>query len=1565
MEDIERTQSLVLRELGAREDIQCTFSLVKAYNETTDEKERLALSTWLETYLTVVSDSAPERFPLEHLKEFAYIGKLSCRDAGHATDIVNRVFLYFRKCVKSGESCSVNVILALEHFLWVVDDRVLEREVDNLSTLVHDLLKKMDPKKHLFNRSTCVSQTAYLLTLERTLIALYGIKEAKLEESTVKFFKQTIKQRLNSIISNQKYFPIAYHAELIKQNIKMLYEKNTSSFLTEVGKTAFLFLHGGLYASQGSGEIAKLKCDLNSIIDGIKEKGQTISQWRCSYVPDLYKISLAAAEALANDDLSIFITCFEDLGSWDKKWKTPMKTLMAKYALIMHLCFFFGENASETTQEQAMDFLKSLSLEERNLRWRAEPILYEGLLDVIMSIAVKCSHHDATCFDIFNQMKLNANEEQRTAIKDFLSDQDFEEKVHNRQVPHIKETSHSLFHIVRDCLGIHQTFSIREKNQKLLINNYKDDNFVKVPLLGSQNGKHVKDFDFNLVVYEQTLIKNETGGLFDQGPYNQVSNNMQRTMRVRKPISMEEIFENRRKNPDGPLEDIQIVLVIGSPGTGKCSSLHDWFYHEVLNLGKTSLSKRLCYDWENGKWGTMFTHVYLLQVRQLGKDIWGSQDDLVEAIINACYNKDCRYGCLEAIRDEVQDCLQKKTTLLILDGLDEGNEEAWKLVDLSLKQPCSLLLLSRPHNVQMLREKVDIEIECLGFNDEHLNRFIARELQANDAKELLQFLRQSSSIWDAARVPINAQIICNMWTSSSKEELKTMKVMNVAWLYKQMANYVWERYTKKDNAKERDRELVFTSLELIAFESLKARKVEIPENLVVEHSKSTSFDILRDAGFLLFMQEGEVFQFAHLTFHEYFAGCHLAKMLDFGKDRDKRKAKRFISEHKYRETSRVTLAFMTGIFCQDNDVEENLECFKTLIDILDDEPVEPIGTQHTLLKMRTLDIFLTCCSNTDELRSTNNRINEIVVAAERILKDWVETDWSFGFYAGMSTIHRRLWEHMIDDLTNLPNLLREYPSLLEIIINNKNIRCFSYHNYFKEVVRVAKLNPQAVGKMAPSIFDELDDELVWRAKEAWSAWIQLCSWIGEECASEALPHLIDAYTKEGHEKSAWLVNPALNLLDVFPDNEDIKRIIQEASEHSDANIRVGALNALGSHRFRSGSSDAKFAWSLQKRAMEDSDVEVKREAFGWLYCTIDNVPDAIDEFIALASKAINDPDVCGSGTNSVRYLLKAAPHREKELLPLLKPLCLHKNDHIRGNALNVVWDIHHESLVSNEKLLSFVSSVCQDGPSDIQYELLPLVSILEAECETTSTSHLVETIVNESNEADEATKRRALECDEAGEILSTNMICQIQSRFSDIQAPVQKEILRQIGKRKLLAPEAIDAIAEMALTTIIEGNDKDQSKFYIDHGDIAFDLLKNIAKESLLSAKVLNVLAARGYKYVLARWKPRNASRTLESRTLEDYRSCLESAICIRKQPLSHLLKYYFESKDDQIVPAIAEKLLMIPVSFTNAPQSRIRVTIVDAGNLVEQLVLLEDYQHLVSLCKEYLKTWLKYKHVS
>eukprot|EP00210_Caulerpa_lentillifera_P002893 g2763.t1 len=1291
-------------------------------------------------------------------------------------------------------------------------------------------------------------------------------------------------------------------------------------------------------------EVTKLEVDLEAVLDRIKEKGQAVSEWRFQGISDVYEISLAVSEALAKDDFSIFSNCFESLGSWRKKWETPEKNLMVKYALLMHLCIFFHEKLSQTIQEQARVLLRSIALDEEHSRWRSDHVLCGSLLEVIATIAVRCNCHEAMCFNIFNQMLFCAHEVQSKAIEDFLCNETFEDKVRNQQTQRNEETYVPLFDIVKARAGIHQTHSIYKRNQELLKENYKDDTFAKVPLImGLHQEKHVKDFDFNLVVYEKVLIQNQNRGPIDQNEYNQVHDNVKRTTLIRKPITIRNIFEQQDEIFGGPLDKNRIVLVIGNPGTGK-----------------TSLSKRLCYDWANGKWGSMFMHVYLLRIRQLSRISQGPHMDLIHAIVNLYYNPDHQHGYIEAIYAEVRDCLRDKTTLLILDGLDEGDQAAWKFVHLSLEQPCSLLLLSRPHNVQRIRDKADIEIECLEFSDEHLKNFISKELPQEDVEEFSQFLNQSSSIWEVARVPINVQIICNMWTSSAKEELKTINIMNLGWLYDQMVNYVWMRYIKKEdiNVNSGERDLVLSSL----------------ENLVNEHSNTDSHDILRDTGFLLFVQEGQVFQFAHLTFHEYFASRHLAKLLDSNNDREKRKARRFICENKYRDTSRVVFAFMIDIYCRDDDVEESLECFKKIINILDNDPIEPIGWQNTFLKMRTLDTFLTCCPNTDELR---------------VVKDWVQIQWGdFLFQNGMYVTHRHFWDRIIDDLGNMPNLHREYKCFLEMILNIKDIEGFYSYGNLDQIVKIAKFNP-LVHKIVPPIPNELE-YYTWRS---WIYWMHIFSKINEECATDALSHLLEAYKRFGEDVCEYLIPLAFNLLEVFPNNGEVKQIILDLSQSSNSEVRCDAIQRISFHSFQPGSSVETFAWSLQKQALQDSNAKVRSEAFRLFYRSNHILTQDIDELIEIITRDINHTDLSFGAMDAIKSLLKASPHKGNQLLPLLQESCMHENQHIRGEAMATIWFIYEETSMAKEKLLSFISDIWQDCHWDVQHDLLPLLSILEIDCESLSTS-LVDAIANgtieanvnvkdldrssdrslycslevsseneysedessedESSNAQARVKCMAHACKEVKEMLFNTTLSEISEKFKDIEKLTQMEILRQIHYRKLLTLETADPIAKMALICEVGRNYITKSCFDYRGIRVPFYLLEEVAKEFVLPANVLKELATGEHRYKSSEGK------SYEGRSFNFYFATL-----IRKQPLDHLLNYYFRSKDDQIVPTIAEKLLLTPITFAEMSESEMKVTLIVGGNVVEQRVSSVEAQMLLSLCKKYYRDDLCFKHIS
>ena len=63
---------------------------------------------------------------------------------------------------------------------------------------------------------------------------------------------------------------------------------------------------------------------------------------------------------------------------------------------------------------------------------------------------------------------------------------------------------------------------------------------------------------------------------------------------VTTPIGLEDLFKPRSTHPHKPIKKIQRVLVTGAPGTGK-----------------TTLSKKLAYQWSVGAWGQEFHTVYV------------------------------------------------------------------------------------------------------------------------------------------------------------------------------------------------------------------------------------------------------------------------------------------------------------------------------------------------------------------------------------------------------------------------------------------------------------------------------------------------------------------------------------------------------------------------------------------------------------------------------------------------------------------------------------------------------------------------------------------------------------------------------------------------------------------------------------------------------------------------------------------------------------------------------------------------------------------------------------------
>ena len=210
-----------------------------------------------------------------------------------------------------------------------------------------------------------------------------------------------------------------------------------------------------------------------------------------------------------------------------------------------------------------------------------------------------------------------------------------------------------------------------------------------------------------------------------------------------------------------------------------------------------------------------------------------------------------------------------------------------------------------------------------------------------------------------AHTPVTAHILCSLSKQhgGAFEEGKRVSTFQV---YNDMANYAWKRFEEKQSARNVQKVELFKDLEKIAFESLRKGLILIHERFVMAHATSkNAARTFKESGFLLFVLEGQEYQFPHLTFQEYFAGRYIARILKQKGSDEETRVLDFINERKYDGKHALTLTFAMHAFAEGR----NKYALEELFSIVDEQPVEVLGIRHFLLRMRVLEAVL---EETDE-----------------------------------------------------------------------------------------------------------------------------------------------------------------------------------------------------------------------------------------------------------------------------------------------------------------------------------------------------------------------------------------------------------------------------------------------------------------------------------------------------------------------------------------------------------------------------------------------------------------------
>ena len=564
-----------------------------------------------------------------------------------------------------------------------------------------------------------------------------------------------------------------------------------------------------------------------------------------------------------------------------------------------------------------------------------------------------------------------------------------------------------------------------EGENTLLRDYYSKAGFPYVKsLFDEDRSRHVKDLECQLMLLEQKLVKQDKEG--GEAREDHVAKHHERRFEwVKTPLGSEDLFKNRSTKPGDPEKEISRILLTGDPGTGK-----------------TALSRQLAYQWSQGLWGQEFHTLYLLPVRSLQQDRYNNDNDrkqetLATAIVNNCFKATSNESEYKRLRDHIEQELDKSTTLVILDGLDERAGASEEILRQAQAGTHKLLMLSRPYGVDTERRLAEIEIEHVGFNREQLKAYVQAEVSDGDrASELLDYIDKHANIREITHVPVNLQILCALWQDEDygvkKEELEQGSLPS---LYKLFIKFIWKRYTKKFDLADECEEEVFGTLGQIGLVALSQGKAQISPGLVDQYAKQDKLkERCKDSGFLLLEYVGEdkgkqrgFYEFPHLTFQEYFAGCTLAGKF-LSKD-EREEASDFLSEHKYESQYGRTLSFMAGEVSRRT---KGVKGIKELLQLLGKSDEELIGVQHLRLQLRVVHEWLCIASKQEAERGMEALEDEFHVLSS--LEAWFVRALAHvrleGYDAGRPG--RDLLGLLKSSLQTFGSIVRHAPGLLEL-----------------------------------------------------------------------------------------------------------------------------------------------------------------------------------------------------------------------------------------------------------------------------------------------------------------------------------------------------------------------------------------------------------------------------------------------------------------------------------------------------------------------------------------------------
>ena len=854
---------------------------------------------------------------------------------------------------------------------------------------------------------------------------------------------------------------------------------------------------------------------------------------------------------------------------------------------------------------------------------------------------------------------------------------------------------------------------------------------LKVPsLFESEVCRRVKDMEHHIVVYEEIVEKGrierreERGGDKTKGESSTIQkidaskDCYERKRKVATPISLEDLFKPRSFEAGVGKSDVRRVLLYGNPGSGK-----------------TCISKAIAHKWAIGEILQELEAVYVIPIRRLNlAKAKGARGEAIEEVVaQMCFKQKGSNVDFEKLKTQINDDLDMSSTLLVFDGLDEADDDARKMVSEAGKGKCKTLILTRPYNLRGLLTKVDIQFECLGFNDQQLENYINKELQPNEASRLIHSLQQDLGMWETAHTPVTAHILCSLSKQHGTSIENRGRRASMFQIYGDITNYAWERFKERPEARMVNKDTVFGDLEKIAFEALRSGQILIEERIVKSHATSTNTTgVFKESGFLLFVLEGQQYKFPHLTFQEYFAGRFIANSLKNKGSDEERRVLKFIREGKYSQKNALALSFAMHALAQ----KQSKLALQEILTLVDEKPIEVLGIQHFFLRMRVFDATLEEADE-DDLKDLldDKKAIELAKGAHKLLKRTVD--------------HVLIREIVVKEFRQFYRVLEEFPQVLKGTVDEvKKMLTHSQKLAWMEmakitdVLKLARLSTKYSNEMTQVVLDLANQVDIYcdpmeciRRFEAISANVpqhadeilsKLKSWCSDkrrssvrQAAMEAIGRFVAAAPQHAGEILPTLVmgcgdddsgvhraaiEATVRVVAAAPQHAgDILLTLEKVCGDEDSDVRLAATEAIGPIVAASPQHTGEVLLTLANEYGDD-DSGVRPTAIEAIGRVVAAVPQHAGEVLfTLATWCYDeDSDVRLAATEAIGRVVAAAPQHAGDILLTLEKVCGDEDSDVRLAATEAIGRVVAAAPQHAGDILLTLEKVCGDEDSDVR-----------------------------------------------------------------------------------------------------------------------------------------------------------------------------------------------------------------------------------------------------------------------